>query len=71
MLNSVPAWAKFYVAAILESGVMEGSEGKFNGNEALSRAQMATIVGRIHVSSGAGSERKAFLSGLKLIMHLS
>ncbi|QMV42255.1 hypothetical protein FPL14_14410 [Cohnella cholangitidis] len=47
MYKDVPAWAKPYVAAVIQNNLMTGSNLGFEGTDNLSRAQMATVIGRI------------------------
>lgn len=39
-------WAKDYIATLYASGITTGSEGKFNGNETVTRAQYAIFLYR-------------------------
>ncbi len=39
-------WAKDYIATLYASGITTGSEGKFNGNETVTRAQYAVFLYR-------------------------
>ena len=54
-LGAMPDWVKPYVAAVSESGIMVGN-GSFGGEEGLTRAQLAAIIGRI-LSPSSNSTR--------------
>jgi hypothetical protein len=43
----IPEWVKPYVAAVVFSGVMQGGDAGFQGGALVTRAQMATLLGRI------------------------
>lgn len=67
-LSNVPSWAKPYVAAMLQSRLMVGSESGFNGDGAMTRAQLAVIVGRVFANAdGADAEEPVSYSDSNLI----
>ena len=46
-VDSIPNWALGYVSALVEKGVVNGSDNKINANDNLTREQLATIFANI------------------------
>lgn len=46
-LSSVPAWARGYVAALVEKGIVKGSENMISPKDMLTREQLATMFAQI------------------------
>ncbi|WP_322907470.1 S-layer homology domain-containing protein [Paenibacillus campi] len=45
--TNAPDWAQPYVQAILNQGIMSGNTSGFNGNDGVTREQLATMIGRM------------------------
>ena len=45
--DSIPAWAKGYVSALVEKGIVSGANNKINANDTLTREQLSTIFANI------------------------
>lgn len=45
--SSVPAWARGYVAALVEKGIVKGSENMISPKDVLTREQLATMFAQI------------------------
>jgi hypothetical protein len=45
--ETAPEWAKPYVELMLSTGIMKGTENSFEGAQGITRAEMATILGRV------------------------
>ncbi|MGO4374036.1 S-layer homology domain-containing protein, partial [Paenibacillus sp. MCAF20] len=56
-LKSIPAWAQPYVAAVLQYGIMVGNGGDFDGEGALTRAQLATMIGKLIKDADASADK--------------
>ena len=46
-VDSIPNWALGYVSALVEKGIVNGSDNKINANDNLTREQLATIFANI------------------------
>ena len=46
-VDSIPKWALGYVSALVEKGIVNGSDNKINANDNLTREQLATIFANI------------------------
>ena len=46
-VDSIPTWALGYVSALVEKGIVNGSDNKINANDNLTREQLATIFANI------------------------
>ncbi|WP_255374506.1 Ig-like domain-containing protein [Cohnella sp. OV330] len=45
--ESIPVWARASVVYMVSHGIMGGSGGGFDGSSSITRAQLATIIGRL------------------------
>ncbi|MCL2699658.1 MAG: S-layer homology domain-containing protein, partial [Defluviitaleaceae bacterium] len=46
--GTIPAWARAYVSAAINQGLITGSDGSFNGGNNLTRAETAVLLERLY-----------------------